>query len=210
MQSQLRDEFADYSPDRAFTPFEQAILGYTQHSFVSSQVIRESQYLLCPDFGVVYRLLRYTDSNERETALNKARQQLSTNDRKLSDTDTTKRLKLTHPRNAHLFHIDGGILYYNSPLQGEVVCVPRGFSTAANSQLTRNSCTEAGKEKPRRLTLRQYLIRELHNTPMSGHRGVGQTYLLLSKRYYWPGMKDEVTEWIAEVSPSMPARAPTR
>ena len=53
VQSQLHDEFAEYSPERAFTPFEQAFLGYTQHSFVSSQVIHESQYLLCPEFGAV-------------------------------------------------------------------------------------------------------------------------------------------------------------
>ena len=73
----------------------------------------------------------YPDGTEREVALAKARKQHTGKGQNKDSGVTDRRLKLTHPRNAHLFHIDGGLLYYNSPLRGEVICVPQGLSTLA-------------------------------------------------------------------------------
>eukprot|EP01046_Picozoa_sp_COSAG06_P012370 COSAG06_NODE_724_length_12795_cov_16.058129_14_plen_220_part_00 len=47
-----------------------------------------------------------------------------------------------------------------------------------------------------RLTLREVIIRELHNSPMAMHRGINPTYSMLNKRYFWPHMREDVTTWI--------------
>ena len=68
-RAQTADELEDCQPHNAFRPHELALLGLTQHSFVTDAVFEESQYVLCPQFGSVYRQLRYSTGGERQAAL---------------------------------------------------------------------------------------------------------------------------------------------
>ncbi|XP_017604782.1 uncharacterized protein LOC108451625 [Gossypium arboreum] len=45
--------------------------------------------------------------------------------------------------------------------------------------------------------LRQLILREAHNSPYAMHRGGNKMYHDLSKLYWWPGSKREVTDFIA-------------
>ena len=39
-------------------------------------------------------------------------------------------------------------------------------------------------------------LRQLHDHPLSGHQGQDNTYLKVSEHYYWPGMKNDVQEYV--------------
>ena len=41
------------------------------------------------------------------------------------------------------------------------------------------------------------LLRRHHDHPLSGHQGQARTLELLSRQYYWPGMKAEVNSYVA-------------
>ena len=44
--------------------------------------------------------------------------------------------------------------------------------------------------------LRLLVLKEEHDSPIAGHRGEKTTIAAVSKRYYWPGMKDEVAHFV--------------
>jgi transposase InsO family protein len=44
--------------------------------------------------------------------------------------------------------------------------------------------------------LRTDLIREFHSVPISGHLGWRKCYQAMSQHYYWPGMPDEVRQYV--------------
>ncbi|QRW25673.1 Retrotransposable element Tf2 protein [Rhizoctonia solani] len=44
--------------------------------------------------------------------------------------------------------------------------------------------------------LKERLLREFHNSPLAGHPGQQQTLELLSRNYWWPGMKSSAKEWV--------------
>ena len=37
----------------------------------------------------------------------------------------------------------------------------------------------------------------MHNSPYGGHFGIKRTYAKVAQRYYWKGMADDITAWIA-------------
>lgn len=94
---------------------------------------------------------------------------------------------------AHRYCIDGGFLYFNSPTDGMVLCVPQGLAldddTTADDEIT--------DEPTSHLTLRQKIIRELHETPMQGHRGYKATAAAIRRRYFWPKMAADIEKWIS-------------
>lgn len=45
-------------------------------------------------------------------------------------------------------------------------------------------------------TVRQEIISEYHESLMGGHKGVTKTYKRIRERFYWPNLKDEVTEYV--------------
>ncbi|KAF8751764.1 hypothetical protein RHS01_08396 [Rhizoctonia solani] len=45
-------------------------------------------------------------------------------------------------------------------------------------------------------TLKERLLREFHNSPLAGHPGQQRTLELLSRNYWWPGMKSSAKEWV--------------
>ncbi|QRW17265.1 Retrotransposable element Tf2 protein [Rhizoctonia solani] len=44
--------------------------------------------------------------------------------------------------------------------------------------------------------LKDRLLREFHDSPLAGHPGQQQTLELLSRNYWWPGMKSSAKEWV--------------
>jgi hypothetical protein len=40
----------------------------------------------------------------------------------------------------------------------------------------------------------------VHDTPMMAHRGITQTLDSLSRRFYWPHMREDVVDWISGCS----------
>ncbi|KAF8757112.1 hypothetical protein RHS01_03964 [Rhizoctonia solani] len=44
--------------------------------------------------------------------------------------------------------------------------------------------------------LKEQLLREFHNSPLAGHPGQQRTLELLSRNYWWPGMKSTAKEWV--------------
>jgi hypothetical protein len=44
--------------------------------------------------------------------------------------------------------------------------------------------------------LRLLVLKEEHDSPIAGHRGEKTTIAAISRRYYWPGMKEEITHFI--------------
>ncbi|QRW20759.1 Retrotransposable element Tf2 protein [Rhizoctonia solani] len=45
-------------------------------------------------------------------------------------------------------------------------------------------------------TLKERLLKEYHDSPLAGHPGQQQTLELLSRNYWWPGMKSSAKEWV--------------
>lgn len=97
----------------------------------------------------------------------------------------------------HRYHIEGGLLYFNSPTDGMVVCVPQGKAFDANLRDYSDLTDEAAQHEQKHFTLRQTIIDELHLTPMSGHRGYNATAAAVRRRYYWPAMSDDIRQRIS-------------
>ena len=76
---------------------------------------------------------------------------------------------------AHRFNIDGGFLYFDSPSDGMVMCVPDGMSADSMKVVRTDDDTDESYEHKCQMTLRERIIDELHSTPMSGHRGYHAT-----------------------------------
>ncbi|QRW23084.1 Retrotransposable element Tf2 protein [Rhizoctonia solani] len=45
-------------------------------------------------------------------------------------------------------------------------------------------------------TLKEQLLREFHDSPLAGHPGQQRTLELVSRNYWWPGMKSSAKEWV--------------
>ena len=44
--------------------------------------------------------------------------------------------------------------------------------------------------------LRLLILKEEHDSPIAGHRGEKATIAMVSKRFFWPGMKDEIAHYV--------------
>jgi hypothetical protein len=39
-------------------------------------------------------------------------------------------------------------------------------------------------------------LKKLHDEPLSGHQGQNNTYQKVAQYYYWPGMKEDITDYV--------------
>ncbi|KAF8701563.1 hypothetical protein RHS03_06511, partial [Rhizoctonia solani] len=44
--------------------------------------------------------------------------------------------------------------------------------------------------------LKEHLLKEFHDSPLAGHPGQQRTLELISRNYWWPGMKSTAKEWV--------------
>ena len=82
-------------------------------------------------------------------------------------------------RRIESFFIENNTLLFHSPTEGEVICVPNGND---------------GKEGN---NFRTRIIKELHSSEYSGHRGISGTHLNVRRRFYWPKIHKDVQLFIA-------------
>jgi hypothetical protein len=47
-------------------------------------------------------------------------------------------------------------------------------------------------------TLKENIMRAMHNTPLIGHSGYFKTYMQISERFTWKGLKDDVLRHLRE------------
>jgi hypothetical protein len=66
--------------------------------------------------------------------------------------------------------------------------------TASSSIQSRRASMEFRIVIP--VNMRQKIMAQCHNHPLSGHLGVKRTYARLATRYFWFGMYESVQEWI--------------
>jgi hypothetical protein len=45
--------------------------------------------------------------------------------------------------------------------------------------------------------LRNLVLKEMHNVPYTGHPGYQKTITVVRGQYFWPGMKRDVTDYLA-------------
>lgn len=45
---------------------------------------------------------------------------------------------------------------------------------------------------------RQAIMEELHQPPYAGHRGISSTIQTISRDFYWPSMKKDITKFVSE------------
>jgi len=74
--------------------------------------------------------------------------------------------------------------------------IPEGFSLDPEGRLLYSR----RRDRPPRLviprTLRQHLLHEHHTAPSAGHFGRTKTRDTMCRRYYWPGMIEDIDEWV--------------
>ena len=46
------------------------------------------------------------------------------------------------------------------------------------------------------VAIRKDILHALHNSPVAGHQGVTRTTQLIGRRFYWPRMRHDISEWI--------------
>jgi hypothetical protein len=223
-------ESAD-TPEKLWTRHEMAIFGLSEVTFRIDATFTESQYLLCPDFGPMYRYLQEKSPADEKRAMKRATNlqknlakkiahdktddenddqaapdnDIDNNEKDKGDSRSTarRRRKQTLKQlaaSAHRFNIDGGFLYFDSPSDGMVMCVPDGMSADSMKVVRTDDDTDESYEHKCQMTLRERIIDELHSTPMSGHRGYHATVEAIRKRYHWPQMRSDVRDRIAGCS----------
>ena len=77
------------------------------------------------------------------------------------------------------FFLENQLLYHIT-YEGEVLCIP--YQKPCD-------CTKNG-------SIRNTVISELHDSDISGHRGISATYLTVRRRYYWPKLSIDVKNYI--------------
>ena len=53
-----------------------------------------------------------------------------------------------------------------------------------------------GKIKVSPVEIRPKIIAEYHGSLIGGHKGITKTYHRIRERYTWPGLRDEISEFI--------------
>jgi hypothetical protein len=45
--------------------------------------------------------------------------------------------------------------------------------------------------------IEKFILKEMHNVPYTGHPGYQKTITVVRGQYFWPGMKRDVTDYLA-------------
>ena len=74
-----------------------------------------------------------------------------------------------------------GLLYYNSPDAGPLLCIPDIYDSDGVNHRAR-------------------MFEEMHATAYRGHRSTRSTQLAMTKRVYWPNMNKDICEMVKSCS----------
>ena len=128
--------------------------------------------------------LNYSDSKEFKDTYNKLLQ---------GESDIH-----LHPEIRH-FELIGRRLYYKLSDGSLAICIPEGHRFYTVSE-----------ENKTKIPFREALLRECHNSPYMGHRGVNKTYAQMRKLFYWKSLHRDVRRFVGTCSTCMRAKASTR
>ena len=87
-----------------------------------------------------------------------------------------------YPR-VRYFEIQGDRLYYKLSSGSVTLCVPEGNLVSV-------------PDIPHKIPLREALVRECHDTPYGGHRGVNKTEAAMRAVFYWPNMQRTIGKYV--------------
>ena len=146
--------------------------------------IEPTDYASCPDFNELYTYI--LNENNRQNSENAEKQKKPKTGDKVNraqrrEKDRQEKKSSLHSRfTVSQFFIDENneLLYNVSQTGKETLCVP---------QVKRDH----GE------TLRYKLFVELHDTPLTEHRGTAATTFALQARYFWPKLKNDVQKFIS-------------
>ena len=93
------------------------------------------------------------------------------------------------------YKIEGDHLFYRDTLGRLALCVPEGHQILV------------GKNK---VPLREVLVKECHDSPYMGHRGINKTYLQVRSLFYWKNMHKYVSRYVTSCVTCARAKASTR
>ena len=93
----------------------------------------------------------------------------------------------------------GKKLYYKLSDGTRSLCVPEGHRFCVDPKVSRA-----------KLPVREILLRECHDSPYMGHRGVNKTYAQMRKLFYWKSMHRDVRRYVSTCATCMRAKASTR
>ena len=170
----------------------------------SDPMIKQSDMLCCNDFSQIYSALMVADragngvvtntrANKRKRAdlakftlqrdeiISEAQRILDLRYEKLKleprDWSKTKYLPDRVATLVQQHSLIDGLLYFNSPSAGPILCIPDIFDGDGVNHRAR-------------------MFEEVHATPYRGHRSVSSTQLAMATRVYWPKMNRDVMEMI--------------
>ena len=111
--------------------------------------------------------------------------------------DTKKAVNINAHPIIRYFEVRDERLYYKLSNGDRALCVPEGHFI--------NSKGIQGK-----IPLREALVRECHDSPYMGHRGINKTYLAIRKLFYWPKLIKFVSKYVLSCKACARAKASTR
>jgi len=126
--------------------------------------------------------LDYTDSKEFGLVF-----------KQLSEPSTTIDV---HPRTRY-YMLRGDRLFYKHPDGTVALCIPESHFVKDSS----------GKQT---ISLREALVRECHDSPYMGHRGINKTYLQVRRLFYWKKLPGYVSKYVSSCLTCQRAKASTR
>ena len=91
--------------------------------------------------------------------------------------------------------------YTTDPFYNDLRSLPAAIQKEENGLFTFNAVADNSNAAPRLCipdapAIREALLQEAHDIPLSGHLGVEKTAASLSRRFYWPNLTDTVRRYI--------------
>ena len=103
-----------------------------------------------------------------------------------------------HPE-IRYFELLGNKLYYRLSEGDLALCIPEGH----------RFCMKPTVSKAK-IPIREILLKECHESPYMGHRGINKTYAQMRKLFYWKSMHREVRRFVGTCATCMRAKASRR
>jgi hypothetical protein len=167
----------------------------------SDTLIKQSDMLCCHDFRQIYSALMVhppssTRSKRQRAGVSKYAQRReetiseaqSIIDSRYEKLELKKRnwddVKIPASRMANAvqrYSLVDGLLYYNSPDAGPLLCIPDIYDSDGVNHRAR-------------------MFEEMHATAYRGHRSTRSTQLAMTKRVYWPNMNKDICEMVKSCS----------
>ena len=111
-----------------------------------------------------------------------------------------QKMKDQSPQVRNHFHVDAlGLLWHRcfkpTPDPAHAVDEPNLKRRKLSSRKWRSSTSDPALQLVVPDSLKAFILRQFHGSPLSAHQGRDKTFLSMSRRYWWSGMKRDVGRW---------------